>query len=427
MVGGHGTGKTILGCEILKIKMAALKQAKEEYDLYCIDCGSLFPSTEDPRKEDSTLLDILEDKVFINQDSSNNKYFYTIQKLESESGIEEIESMVELLFAIKKLFEQENQSGGRKKVVLLDELPANVLFEVLDIEWDPKIYVVSCISPVIKSRGINRSSNERRENIDGKFLLETKGILFGWLDVTYRNSFDIQMCYNVFLAHLDQFNIKNILTGMMKQPQPNPDCSLSQNSNRTNLPSGSRPTFFINKKHPSELSIDEMKLLEKKVLQRFNDQDKSLSAICVRSSFKKAFGWWEKEECTFCLSINWQFPEKDGSNPKLVQIGLLDSSSGYRGCEQDNLIIHFDDVLIDSIFFESFSRARKSLIVISSKSGLEIDNPFRKTIRGLLKHEEKCENQKCKEQGWDKLKVIDVEYIGLTDDEVKELEKGNHH
>ena len=65
--------------------------------------------------------------------------------------------------------------------------------------------------------------------------------------------------------------------------------------------------------------------------------------------------------------------------------------------------------------------------MISSKSGLEIDDPFRKTIRGLLKHEEKCENQKCKEQGWDKLKVIDVEYIGLTDDEVKELEKGNHH
>ena len=40
----------------------------------------------------------------------------------------------------------------------------------------------------------------------------------------------------------------------------------------------------------------------------------------------------------------------------------------------------------------------------------------------MLKHEETCKNRECKENGWNKLKVVDVEYVGLTHDEVKELE-----
>ena len=44
------------------------------------------------------------------------------------------------------------------------------------------------------------------------------------------------------------------------------------------------------------------------------------------------------------------------------------------------------------------------------------------TIKEILTHERKCENQKCKEKGWSTLKVIDVEYIGLTDDEVQTFE-----
>ena len=40
----------------------------------------------------------------------------------------------------------------------------------------------------------------------------------------------------------------------------------------------------------------------------------------------------------------------------------------------------------------------------------------------MLRHEEKCKNSKCKEKGWNKLKVVDVEYLGDTDDEVNKLE-----
>ena len=36
----------------------------------------------------------------------------------------------------------------------------------------------------------------------------------------------------------------------------------------------------------------------------------------------------------------------------------------------------------------------------------------------MLSHDQKCKNKKCKENGWNKLKVVDVEYIGCTEDEI---------
>ena len=48
---------------------------------------------------------------------------------------------------------------------------------------------------------------------------------------------------------------------------------------------------------------------------------------------------------------------------------------------------------------------------------LKYNDSFPNTIKEMLKHEEKCNNETCKVNGWDKLKVIEVEYIGFTVDE----------
>ena len=121
-----------------------------------------------------------------------------------------------------------------------------------------------------------------------------------------------------------------------------------------------------------------------------------------------------EEECSFCKSINSQFQNKDDSTPKLVHQGALWESSGFRGCEQNNLIIHFDYTgygYTGYTIFECFSRARQNLIVIISQTELKENSAFQNAINEMLRHEEKCENQKCKENGWNKLKVVDVEYI----------------
>ena len=110
--------------------------------------------------------------------------------------------------------------------------------------------------------------------------------------------------------------------------------------------------------------------------------------------------------------MNSRSQNRDGSSPKLFHKGPLNDSSGFRGCEQDNLIIHFDYVLNDAPYFERFSRARQNLIgILEETTLLFVDYPFPSTMNEMLKHEENCENEKCKENGWDKLKVVDVEYI----------------
>ena len=73
----------------------------------------------------------------------------------------------------------------------------------------------------------------------------------------------------------------------------------------------------------------------------------------------------------------------------------------------------------DAPYFERFSRARQNLTgILDETTLLFVDYPFPSTMNEMLKHEENCENEKCKENGWDKLKVINVEYIGAPHDGV---------
>ena len=132
--------------------------------------------------------------------------------------------------------------------------------------------------------------------------------------------------------------------------------------------------------------------------------------MCIRDSCITG----DDEECPFCKSMNSQFENKDDSTPKLVHKCYAFATSGYRGCEQNNLIIHFDYAYSGTPSFECFSRARQNLIVIISKSILEENHTFQNTIKEILTHDQKCENEKCQENEWTKLKFVDVEYIGLT-------------
>ena len=75
LLGGHGSGKTLLGCEVAKIKMAALGENHELFDFYCVDCCSIYD-------ERSSILNIFENSVFMHEDSANQKYFYKIRNIE---------------------------------------------------------------------------------------------------------------------------------------------------------------------------------------------------------------------------------------------------------------------------------------------------------------------------------------------------------
>ena len=430
LLGGHGTGKTLLACEFVKIKMAALGANHELFDIFCVDCGSFSVDNND---SSSSILNMLKNNAFVNDDSANDKYFYALKEFKKETGVEKITYFKELILAIQSMFEKLDENNERKKVLMLDEIPASFLFkdqslnDAFDFEWNPNIFVVGCVSPVIGGPVIQDESdfNANLRNSDKKGLLETKNILFSRLDVTYRNSYQIQSFYNVFRIHWNgpfkgwrdrdrNDRIVRILTGKMQQPKMNPNTSSStQNGKGTNLPSGPRPLFFITNKETRKSSDDELKELETKVSKKISGQNKSLSAICIHG-----YG----QECTFCSSINSQFQNKDDSTPKLVHKGGFRDSSGFRGCEQNNLVVHFDYAIGGTLAFECFSRARQNLFVIISKTQLEQNETLANAIKEMLRHEEKCENKSCKDNELDKLKVVDVEYFGLNDDEVKKFE-----
>ena len=221
-------------------------------------------------------------------------------------------------------------------------------------------------------------------------------ITFRRLDVTYRNSAQIQMFYNVYLAHYNQSMASkdndDILTGMMQQPEMDTKASSSQNGCGTSLPYGQKPTFFIINEKTTELSENDSKFLRLRILETIDSQDSRLSVICIR---------YNEKECRFCRSLNSKY--QNTKDIKLFQKGNFFETSGYRGCEQDNLIIHFDYLLSDARVFECISRARKTLTVILSKTRLQ-----GQTIKEMIRHETECTNKVCKDNGWDKLKVIDI-------------------
>ena len=91
--------------------------------------------------------------MFMNEDFANHKYFYTRKKIEKENG-----TRINNFKDIVGMIEKQNEGNGRKKVILLDEVPARFLFEdkstwtrnasafnAFDFEWHPKSFVVACI------------------------------------------------------------------------------------------------------------------------------------------------------------------------------------------------------------------------------------------------------------------------------------------
>ena len=192
----------------------------------------------------------------------------------------------------------------------------------------------------------------------------------------------------------------------MQQPQINPNDSSKRVKKNTRL-----PTFFINSEDRStnygamlpggDLSKDIINDVKTKVFKKIGKPEEGSSTICLAT--------WEYGGCALCKSINSDFQTNDDSTPRVFQIGRSNDTSGFRGAEEENIIFHFNFITLDPPIFERFSRARKNLTVILSK-------PIRKCVQynlidELLRHDKICENPTCKENGWDKLKVIEVEYL----------------
>ena len=133
---------------------------------------------------------------------------------------------------------------------------------------------------------------------------------------------------------------------------------------------------------------------------------RSASVICYNN---------EEENCQLCKQIKIHLQTQNiSSNLKRMDDVLGNALDGYRGCEDDVLLLHYSSTSMiynSYIAFEMISRARQKLLLLMSEGFLhehECMSPFQKIIKELSKHEELCENKTCQEHGWSKKKVIEV-------------------
>ena len=351
------------------------------------------------------------------------KHFYPLKKLQEESGIEKEPScwrLNDVLRAIQIVCEKKFKEQRMNKVILTDESNALDVFYRdgrlcrLEDQFDQNesMYTITCVNPV-SIKGFNNIALERLEKMDEKSLLEDHEIMVRQLEVTYRNSRDIQLFYNVYQAHfklLAKDEDRSILTGEMKQPQIDPNHSFDQDGQTSSLPLGPKPTLLLIKKECKKWSDNDIKAIQENVAGLMDGNTNSFAALCFNP---------DRKDCALCQKTNDEYQNKDDSTIKMGSIKVGGKRYfNVHGCEKDNLVIHYSALLNYKNQFEYISRARKRLILIMDSKDLESVYTFFNVLKELRNHSESCKNDTCKEHKWDKKEVIEVVEVGDEDEPV---------
>ena len=423
LYGGHGTGKTILGIEVVKMFMAKIRQeqskttSKEIPNLFVIDMNYRNKFL----KQKSPLLHQLEN-MLQHEDGCEKKVFWDLNDLKKEIGIEIVDENDNLRCMKEFVAKISIENSAQKSIILIDEVNAGnfledsfssenfpffkwINFSSFDFGKHDNIYTIACVSPVLidfKTIKI-RSFSEH----DQQKSLEQKSLVVRELKASYRNCQQLQIFYNIFKAHFDEKRVyTQVISGIMQQP---PSTTSTENEEEIdNLPSGQIPILFKYKKREDKWTEEEIEKMKNKMIEMLveSKEAKSASIICDNG----------KEDCRLCKQLrNHLQTQNISSNLKSIKSmknGYI-LESGFTGCEDDALLLHFPSTASptsNQIYqFEILSRARQTLLLLMSEKRLNMkDNAFGKMIKEFSKHEEICKNKTCQEHGWSKKKVIEV-------------------
>ena len=182
------------------------------------------------------------------------------------------------------------------KVVLIDEPRALRLF-IKDKNWcsledqfdkNESMYTITCVTP-FSSKEANIIVKEKLKKMEEKRLLQHQ-IMMRQLKVSYRNSSQIQLFYNVYQAHhnsLSKNEDSDILTGEMKQPEMDPNDSSNEDGERNLLPLGPKPTVLISKKECKKWAADDIKSIKEQVSGMIDENTSSFLAVCHNGEEKE--------------------------------------------------------------------------------------------------------------------------------------------
>ena len=101
-----------------------------------------------------------------------------------------------------------------------------------------------------------------------------------------------------------------------------------------------------------------------------------------------------------------------------IIIGFLkigdDWYDNVKGCEKDDLVIHYSGLVDSGSQFEFISRARKRLILIMDSKDLEGEDKFCKVMKELRNHSYPCTNITCHKKKWYKKKFREIAIPRVT-------------
>ena len=409
LFGGHGSGKTVLGVQTANIVMGKLQEEEPHMDsvLFVINSENWCSTEKGP---------LLQNIETMFKDEDCVKHFYPLKKLREESGIKKEPSswrLNDVLRAIQMVCEKKFKEQRMNKVILTDESNALDVFCRdgrlcrLEDQFDQNesMYTITCVNPV-SIKGFNNITLQRLAKMDEKSLLEDHEIMVRQLEVTYRNSRDIQLFYNVYQAHfklLAKDEDRSILTGEMKQPQIDPNHSFNQDGETSSLPLGPKPTLLLIKKECKKWSDNDIQDIQENVAGLMDGNTNSFAALCFNP---------DRKDCALCQKTNDEYQNKDDSTIKMGSINVGGKRYfNVQGCEKDNLVIHCGELPYYNYQFENISRARKRLILIMDLQHLDSENTFSKIMKELRYHSKTCSNDECQKRKWDDKDVVEIMMI----------------
>lgn len=417
--GGNGTGKTILGTEIVKMCMGKMRNLGVKYNLHIVDRST--------RKETSSLLQNLEHDLFRNEEFCTEKRVWTFNDLEKENG-KKINDTNDVLPAIKNIFL--NKSKGDKKIqtlVFMDEIDPNIFlkypltkdedintldFSRLYFGKDENIYIIGCVRPgtiIGKSQGFEY----KIEPLDDQTLLSEKQMLVKNLNLNYRNSREIQFLCNAFKAHLKVFERNEYQNRdiFVTEVVPKNESYLNDEKEMKHVPLGEKPTLLLLKKPMEKMEDVNVETIRKDVLRIIGDPEKenmTCTSLCTNHG----------HDCKLCEQFKKHY-EKEFNNTQKMSMNRNISGyynySGFAGCEDDITILHFTPnakYYYSKGALELLSRAKKKMFIVMQEEDLKLNEVVFKVMLEMRSHHiNDCENEMCRKEGWTKKKLLDVKYL----------------
>jgi len=446
--GFHGGGKTLMGCEGVKMIAANIKMTGAI-------CELIFCDISLNGANDTELLNVIQGDLLKYEDycTKTRLTWQTVNELFKKNNLaptddDEYDPTL-YLPRLCKYYNDQYAIDGKIKILFIDEVEWRVpglgkdlsSYPGIDLSQYKHVYTVICISPtVVQSRreggavqktmessqkhfGNKRNTHENSavQAIKG-FTIDPQNnsaqkrcpsLIVAHLKKSHRNCKEIQTLYNVLLSHAEEMQYdesaynRYLLCGHLEPPSKT---TSTDGTELDNLPRGEMPTLFLLPKNKLKSNYPMEFINEQAVKDLTTDITANLGVVSDSISF---LCMHFKKNCDLCISIEQCYDDNTHKTNRLKRVPNVEGfwpTHQFKGCENDVIVVHLNSYrsLEFTRLFEAISRARKRLYIMAFKEDVEQKQEIFRLLREMTTHKTDCNVKQCK---WKREKVLNVEEI----------------